>query len=317
MVLGDATTKAVINSEQVVRDVVKDVKYDSEDAGLDWRTMNVIIGIDEPSIEAVISSADTYRPHESCVVTGYACNDTPEMQPLSYKIAETVATALAEVRKDGSISGLRPDGSVQVTVEYSGSGAETKPARISAMDLRVCHAPEKSHDELDKQVREQVLDEVLPKQLKDAQTRITINAEKRFTQGGPGAHAGASGRLQLPYGATAAAAAGQSGTLVKRAGSLAARWMAKSLVGSGACTRAQVQLSYTAGVVEPVAVTVDSYSTSSIGDDKLAAALQSNFPDMSIAALVEALDLRQPRFLRREAGKDPAWEVPKPLTQVS
>ena len=103
MVLGDATTKAVINSEQIVRDVVKDVKYDSEDAGLDWRTMNVIIGIDEPSIEAVISSADTYRPHESCVVTGYACNDTPEMQPLSYKIAETVATALAEVRKDGSI----------------------------------------------------------------------------------------------------------------------------------------------------------------------------------------------------------------------
>jgi len=198
-------------------------------------------------------------------------------------------------------------------VEYEGKGVDAKPKRISSIIVQACHLPEKTHEELEKEVREHVVDPLVPTDLKDENTKIVVNPQKIYTQAGPGSHAGTSGRVQHPFGSTLLAASGHSGTLVQRAGSLACRWMAKSLVDAGLCARARVQLSYAPGEAEPLAIAVDSMTTASVADEKLAGMLKANF-DLKIAALVDALDLRKPRYVRvgqEPTPKDVPWEMPK------
>jgi len=330
MILGEVVTKASVNYEQVIREAVKAVGYDSEDKGLDWRTMNVIVAIEEqsPDLAQAVSSnkpSEDAPTGEQGVVFGYATDETPELMPVSHVLATKLCSQLDKVRRDGTLPWARLGGRAQVVVEYSETpDGSLTPARVQAVALSVPRAADAKPEQVDKEVMDLVVKPILPESLCDSRTVYEISDPKQHGQ----SDVGMSGKKVASdtYGGwslqSVGSMSGKDSTKISRSATYGARWAARSLVAANLCARASVQLSYIPGSAEPVSVSVNSYgSAKSRGktDSELAEILIRSF-DFRPASLQRELGLKSPQFQKVSAyghlGRtdlDLAWEKRKEL----
>lgn len=315
IVLGEITTSASINYEQVIRDAVRDSGYDDPAKGLDYKTCNVIVALEEQSPD-IAQSVDAAKVEDagagdSCIVFGYACEETPEYMPLSHVLATKLSARLAEVRKDGTLDWIRPDGKTQITLEYGTNekGAPV-PKRVHSIVISAQHSEEVSNDKIAADLMEHVVKPVVPEKYLDDRTLYHMNPSGRFVIGGPHSDAGLTGRKPVvdTYGGWGAygggALSGKDATKADRSGSYAARWIAKSLVANGYCARCKVQLSYAIGIGHPISVYVDTYGTCTNKNGKserdLVKLVETKF-DLRPGCIVKELDLRRP-IMRKTAA---------------
>mmetsp|Transcript_105116 Transcript_105116/g.339012 ORF Transcript_105116/g.339012 Transcript_105116/m.339012 type:complete len:392 (-) Transcript_105116:170-1345(-) len=333
MILGDVVTKASVNYEQVIREAVKSVGYDSEEKGLDWRTMNVIVAVEEasPDLAQAITAgkaSEDIGVRDQGIVFGYATDESPSMMPLSHSLATKLCARLDKVRKDGTLGCVRPNGRAQVTVEYreEADGAVV-PLRIHTVTLSTHHSADVKPEELEKDLMEQVVKPVLPEELCDADTVYQVMAWKPVV-GSAHCDAGMSGRQSVvdTYGGWASHGgsplSGQDASKVSRSATYGARWAARSLVAARFCKRCSVQLAYSPGIAQPSSVHVNSYGTARAcgkTDAELTAIILRNF-DFRPGCLQRDLSLKAPQFQKLSAyghvgraGFDAAWEKPKEL----
>ncbi|KAL7539724.1 hypothetical protein ACHAXR_009538 [Thalassiosira sp. AJA248-18] len=315
IVLGEITTSASINYEQVIRDAVRDAGYDDPAKGLDYKTCNVIVALEEQSPD-IAQSVDAAKVEDSgagdsCIVFGYACEETPEYMPLSHVLATKLSARLAEVRKDGTLDWIRPDGKTQITLEY---GTNEKgvpvPRRVHSIVISAQHSEEVSNDKIAADLLEHVVKPVVPEKYLDEKTMYHMNPSGRFVIGGPHSDAGLTGRKPIvdTYGGWGSygggALSGKDATKVDRSGSYAARWIAKSLVANGYCSRCKVQLSYAIGIGNPISLHVDTYGTCTNKNGKterdLVKLVEDKF-DLRPGCIVKELDLRRP-IMRKTAA---------------
>lgn len=328
-VMGEITTDACVDIPQIVRDTVCEIGYNSSSAGFDGSTCAVITSIDKqsPDIALGVDSSLEYKEGENDpynlngagdqgMMFGYACDDTPELMPLSIALAHKMARRLAEVRKSGELSYLRPDGKTQVTVEYDGG----KPSHIEAVVVSSQHSPDVELSCLCGDIFEKVIKPVVPRELFDGNTKVYINPTGRFVVGGPQGDTGLTGRKIIvdTYGGFArhggGAFSGKDPTKVDRSAAYAARYIAKNIVAAGIASRCEVQLAYAIGVARPVSVAVDTFGTGICDDEKIAGAVKKVF-DLRPAAIIDTLKLRRPIYRELSAyghmGRtdlDLAWE---------
>jgi len=336
MLLGEVTTKASLNYEQVIREAVKAVGYDSEDKGLDWRTMNVIVAIEEQSPDLAQASSggasggnnkasEDVITGEEGIVFGYATDETPELMPVSHVLATKLCSQLDKVRRAGTLPWAKLGGRAQVVIEYTEKpDGSLLPARVQAVALTVPRAADTKPEQVEKEVMEHVVRPILPESLCDSRTVYQITDPKQLSQ----SDVGMSGKKVASdtYGGwslhSAASLSGKDGTKIGRSATYGARWAARSLVAANLCARASVQLSYAAGSAEPVAVSVNSFGTAqSRGktDSELAGILLRSF-DFRPSALQRELALKSPQFQKLSAyghvGRtdlDLAWEKRREL----
>merc|ERR1719152_792800 len=334
MIFGEITTSATVNYEQVIRDALKDIGYDDVAKGLDYRTCNVIVAIEEQSPD-IAQSVDASKMEDlgagdQGIMFGYASDETESLMPLTHNLATSIGAKLTEVRKNGVCPWVRPDGKTQVTCEYKVEGGRTIPQRIHTVVISTQHNEEITQDEIKAQLMEHVIKPVCPAEYLDDKTIYHLNPSGRFVIGGPHGDAGLTGRKIIidTYGGWGAhgggAFSGKDTTKVDRSAAYAARQAAKSLVAAGFCKRCLVQVSYAIGVSYPLSVFVDSYGTGlTLGnktDEQLTKIVNDNF-DLRPGAIIRDLDLRRP-FLKKTAAyghfgrNDPdfTWETPKELT---
>ena len=315
IVLGEITTSASINYEQVIRDAVRDAGYDDPAKGLDYKTCNVIVALEEQSPD-IAQSVDATKVEDigagdSSIVFGYACSETPEYMPLSHVLATKLSARLAQVRKDGTLDWIRPDGKTQITVEY---GMNEKgvpvPRRVHSIIISAQHSEEVSNDKIASDLMEHVVKPVVPEKYLDDKTLYHMNPSGRFVIGGPHSDAGLTGRKPIvdTYGGWGSygggTLSGKDATKVDRSGSYAARWIAKSLVANGYCVRCSVQLSFAIGLSIPISVQVDTYGTCTNKNGKtdrdLVKLVEDKF-DLRPGCIVKELDLRRP-IMRKTAA---------------
>lgn len=333
MVFGEITTKAKVDFEQVVRDAVKAIGYDTEEKGLDYKTMKVIVAIEEQSPDIaqavhVNKSVEEIGAGDQGHMFGYACDETDELMPLTHSLATRLGKRLTDVRKSGLLPYLRPDGKTQVTVEYKNENGRTVPQRVHTILISTQHAPEVANETLRADLVEYVINPVVPEELLDADTIYHLNPSGRFVIGGPRGDAGLTGRKIIvdTYGGWGAhgggAFSGKDSTKVDRSAAYAARWAAKSLVASGLCRRSLVQVSYSIGVAHPLSMFVDSYGTviEGLTDADLLKIVTDNF-DFRPGCILRDLELKTPFFKKTAVyshfGRDPKefpWENPKDLS---
>eukprot|EP00914_Ancora_sagittata_P012264 GHVO01023631.1.p1 GENE.GHVO01023631.1~~GHVO01023631.1.p1 ORF type:complete len:396 (+),score=61.32 GHVO01023631.1:743-1930(+) len=331
MVLGEISSKAVVDYEQVIRDTVKEVGYDHPEKGLDYKTMKVVVALAEqsPDIAQAVhidKSIEEIGAGDQGHMFGYACDETEELMPLSHSLATKLGKRLTDVRKDGLLPYLRPDGKTQVTVEYKNEGGVMLPQRIHTIVISAQHAPDVSNERLRADLFEHVIKCVVPEALLDADTIYHLNPSGKFVIGGPHSDAGLTGRKIIvdTYGGWGAhgggAFSGKDTTKVDRSAAYAARWAAKSLVAAGFCRRVLVQLSYSIGVARPLSLFVDSYGTNTAGytDKDLTAIVEKNF-DFRPGCIQRDLKLKRPQFTKTAAyghfGRSEfAWEQVKDLS---
>ncbi len=315
MVMGEISSKAAINIQEIVRETVREIGYDRAKYGFDCETCGVMTAIDEQSGDIALGVDKSLEAKEGeedissigagdqGMMFGYACNETPELMPYPIMMAHRLTRRLSEVRKNGILPYLRPDGKSQVTVEYDGSG---KPVRIDAIVISTQHDPYTTHEQIEADIMEQVIRPVVPRDMLDQGTKYYINPTGRFVIGGPHGDSGLTGRKIIvdTYGGYArhggGAFSGKDPTKVDRSASYAARYAAKNLVAAGLCDRVEIQLSYAIGVANPTSVMIDTFGTAKIPEEVLSDAVRRVF-DFRPAGIIKMLDLRRPIYKQTSA----------------
>ena len=315
--LGEITTNAYVNFDELVRKVVNEIGYDSSEKGFDGNTCAVLsavasqsadiaLGVDHALEDKSGEMKDVGIEHvgagDQGMMFGFACNETSTLMPMPIYMAHKLARRLSELRKDGTLSWLRPDGKSQVTVEYS----QGKPKRIDTVLISTQHAPDISHAEIVEQVSEHIIYPTLPKNLVDKNLKVFVNPTGRFVIGGPMGDAGVTGRKIIvdTYGGMGrhggGAFSGKDPTKVDRSAAYAARYVAKNIVAAGLADRVEVQVAYAIGVAHPLSVNVETFGTAKIADEKIAALVNEYF-DLRPGAIIRDFDLRRPLYRKTAA----------------
>ena len=318
MVMGEITSNAHIDFQQVVRDTVREIGYDRAKYGFDADTCAVVTAIDKQSTDIAMGvdkaleakennmsdeEIDAIGAGDQGMMFGFATNETEEYMPYPIYMAHKLARQLTKVRKDGTLSYLRPDGKTQVTVEYDENG---KPFRLDAVVLSTQHDPEVSQEQIHEDIKKYVFDEIIPAELVDEETKFFVNPTGRFVIGGPHGDSGLTGRKIIvdTYGGMArhggGAFSGKDCTKVDRSAAYAARYAAKNVVAAGLAKKCEIQLSYAIGVAQPTSIAVDTFGTGKLSDTKLVEILRENF-DFRPAGIIKMLDLRRPIYKQTAA----------------
>ena len=332
LVMGEITTKAYVDIQKIVRETIKEIGYVRGKYGFDAETCGVLTAIDEQSsdiamgVDKALEAKNNQMSEEEIaaigagdqgMMFGYASDETPELMPYPIALAHKLSRKLAEVRKDGTLPYLRPDGKSQVTVEYSEEGI---PVRLDAVVLSTQHDPEVTQEQIHEDIRKYVFDAVIPSDMVDADTKFFINPTGRFVIGGPHGDSGLTGRKIIvdTYGGMArhggGAFSGKDCTKVDRSAAYAARYVAKNIVAAGLAKKCEIQLSYAIGVAYPTSIMVDTFGTGKISNEKLVEMIRENF-DLRPAGIIQMLDLRRPIYKQtaayghfRRTDLDLPWE---------
>ena len=318
MVMGEITTNAYVDIQKIVRDTVREIGYTRGKYGFDADTCGVLTAIDEQSSDIAmgVDKALEAKEHKMSdeeleaigagdqgMMFGYASDETEEYMPYPIALAHKLARRLTEVRKNGTLPYLRPDGKTQVTVEYDENGV---PARLDAVVLSTQHDPDVSQEQIHEDVKKYIFDEILPADMVDENTKFFINPTGRFVIGGPHGDSGLTGRKIIvdTYGGMArhggGAFSGKDCTKVDRSAAYAARYVAKNLVAAGFADRCEIQLSYAIGVAQPTSIMVDTFGTGKLADDRIVEIVRENF-DLRPAGIIKMLDLRRPIYRQTAA----------------
>ena len=318
LVMGEITTNAYIDIQKIVRDTIKEIGYTRGKYGFDAETCGVITAIDEQSTDIAMGvdkaleakehtmseeEIDAIGAGDQGMMFGYASDETPEYMPYPIALAHKLSRKLTEVRKNGTLPYLRPDGKTQVTVEYDENGV---PVRLDAVVLSTQHDPEVTQDQIHKDIKKYVFDAIIPEGMVDEKTKFFINPTGRFVIGGPHGDSGLTGRKIIvdTYGGMArhggGAFSGKDCTKVDRSAAYAARYVAKNIVAAGLAKKCEIQLSYAIGVAHPTSIMVDTFGTGAVEDDKLVEIVRGNF-DLRPAGIIQMLDLRRPIYKQTAA----------------
>ena len=318
MVMGEITTNGYVDIQKIVRDTVREIGYDRAKYGFDCDTCGVIVALDEQSSDIAMgvdkaleakehtmtdSELDAIGAGDQGMMFGYATNETEEYMPYPIALAHKLARCLTEVRKNGTLTYLRPDGKTQVTVEYDENG---KPKRLDAVVLSTQHDENVTQEQIHEDIKKYVFDEILPADMVDADTKFFINPTGRFVIGGPHGDSGLTGRKIIvdTYGGYArhggGAFSGKDCTKVDRSAAYAARYVAKNIVAAGLADKCEIQLSYAIGVAYPTSIMVDTFGTGKLSNEKLVEMIRENF-DLRPAGIIKMLDLRRPIYKQTAA----------------
>ncbi|PFK16756.1 methionine adenosyltransferase [Bacillus cereus] len=318
LVAGEITTSTYVDIPKIVRKTIQGIGYTRAKYGFDAETCAVLTSIDEQSADIAMGVDQALEAREGQMTDaeieaigagdqglmfGFACNETQELMPLPISLAHKLARRLTEVRKDDTLSYLRPDGKTQVTVEYDENG---KPVRVDTIVISTQHHPDVTWEEIDRDLKEHVIKAVVPAELMDGETKFFINPTGRFVIGGPQGDAGLTGRKIIvdTYGGYArhggGAFSGKDATKVDRSAAYAARYVAKNIVAAGLAEKAEVQLAYAIGVAQPVSISVDTFGTGKVSEDVLVELVRNNF-DLRPAGIIKMLDLRRPIYKQTAA----------------
>ena len=318
LVMGEITTKAQIDIQTIVRETIREIGYDRAKYGFDCDTCGVIVALDKQStdiamgVDKALEAKENHMSDEEIeaigagdqgMMFGYATNETPELMPYPISLAHKLARKLTEVRKNGTLPYLRPDGKTQVSVEYDENG---KPCRLEAVVLSTQHDENVSQEQIHADIKKYVFDPVLPQDMIDDETKFFINPTGRFVIGGPNGDSGVTGRKIIvdTYGGYArhggGAFSGKDCTKVDRSAAYAARDVAKNIVAAGLAEKCEIQLSYAIGVARPTSIMVDTFGTGKLADDKLVEIIRENF-DLRPAGIIKMLDLRRPIYKQTAA----------------
>ena len=318
LITGEITTNAYVDMQKVVRETVKEIGYTKADYRFDGDSCAVFVAIDEQSadiamgVDKALEAKENKMSEEEIeaigagdqgMMFGYATNETPELMPYPISLAHKLALQLTKVRKDGTLTYLRPDGKSQVSVEYD---ENDKPVRLEAVVLSTQHDPDVTQEQIHEDIKKYVFDPTLPKEMIDADTKFFINPTGRFVIGGPHGDAGLTGRKIIvdTYGGYArhggGAFSGKDCTKVDRSAAYAARYVAKNIVAAGLADKCEIQLSYAIGVAQPTSIMVDTFGTGKLSDAKLVDIVRENF-DLRPAGIIKMLDLRRPIYKQTAA----------------
>ena len=318
LVMGEITTKAYVDIQKIVRDTIREIGYTRGKYGFDADTCGVITAIDEQStdiamgVDKALEAKENQMSDEEIeaigagdqgMMFGYATNETDEYMPYPIALAQKLALQLTKVRKDGTLTYLRPDGKTQVTVEYDENG---KPSGLDAVVLSTQHDPDVTQEQIHEDIRKYVFDPILPKEMVDENTKFFVNPTGRFVIGGPHGDSGLTGRKIIVdtyggYGRHGGGAfSGKDCTKVDRSAAYAARYVAKNIVAAGLAEKCEIQLSYAIGVARPTSVMVDTFGTGKLSDEKLTEIIRENF-DLRPAGIIKMLDLRRPIYKQTAA----------------
>ena len=318
MVMGEITTNAYVDIQKIVRDTVREIGYTRGKYGFDADTCGVITAIDEQSADIALGVDKALEAKENKMseeeiaaigagdqgmMFGYASDETPELMPYPISLAHKLARKLTEVRKDGTLKYLRPDGKTQVTVEYDENGT---PKRLDAVVLSTQHDPDVTQEQIHEDIKKYVFAPIIPEGMVDENTKFFINPTGRFVIGGPHGDSGLTGRKIIvdTYGGMArhggGAFSGKDCTKVDRSAAYAARYVAKNIVAAGIAKKCEIQLSYAIGVAHPTSIMVDTFGTGKLSDEKLVEIIRENF-DLRPAGIIQMLDLRRPIYKQTAA----------------
>ena len=318
LIMGEITTKAKVDYEKIARETIREIGYDSDEKGFNCDTCKVNVLLDSQSadiamgVDKALEAKENQMTDEELeaigagdqgMMFGYATNETDEYMPYPIALAHKLTKKLTEVRKDGTLPYLRPDGKTQVTVEYDENG---RPVHVNAVVISSQHAAEVSQEQIHEDIRKYVIDPVVPQELTDENTKYFINPTGRFVIGGPNGDSGLTGRKIIvdTYGGYArhggGAFSGKDCTKVDRSAAYAARYVAKNIVAAGLADKCEIQLSYAIGVAQPTSIMVDTFGTGKLSDEKLVEIIRENF-DLRPAGIIKMLDLRRPIYKQTAA----------------
>lgn len=317
LIMGEITTNCYVDINKIARETINEIGYNNPEFGFDGHTCGVIVSLDEQSADIAMGvdkaleaksgemsdeAIEAIGAGDQGMMFGFACDETPELMPMPISLAHKLTQRLTEVRKNGTLNYLRPDGKSQVTVEYDGD----KPARIDAVVISTQHAAEVSQEQIHEDIMEHVIKPVMPEALLDGETKYFINPTGRFVIGGPVGDAGLTGRKIIvdTYGGYAShgggAFSGKDPTKVDRSAAYAARYVAKNIVAAGLATKCEIELAYAIGVAKPVSVLINTHGTGIVEDEKLVEIVRENF-DLRPAGIIQMLELRRPIYKQTAA----------------